>query len=53
MNDGAIYKAITKPWNDEDFRLHIQRAIEQYDLQMGNQLMENEILSQNRKLRAK
>ena len=32
VNDGAVYKFITKPWNDDDLRLTIKLALAQYDL---------------------
>lgn len=32
INDGAVYKFITKPWNDDDLRITISLALEQYDL---------------------
>jgi type II secretory ATPase GspE/PulE/Tfp pilus assembly ATPase PilB-like protein/FixJ family two-component response regulator len=32
VNDGAVYKFITKPWNDDDLRLTVGLALEQYDL---------------------
>jgi response regulator RpfG family c-di-GMP phosphodiesterase len=32
INEGAVYKFITKPWNDHDLRLTVSLALEQYDL---------------------
>ncbi|RJQ80076.1 MAG: response regulator [Desulfobacteraceae bacterium] len=32
VNEGAVYKFITKPWNDHDLRLTVGLALEQYDL---------------------
>ncbi|GAB4301960.1 MAG: hypothetical protein Fur0034_16340 [Desulfuromonadia bacterium] len=40
VKDGAVYKFITKPWNDEDLRLTVSLALQQYVL-----------LRENRKLR--
>lgn len=40
VNEGAVYKFITKPWNDEDLRLTVSLALQQYAL-----------LQENRKLR--
>jgi len=51
VNEGEIYKFLTKPWNDEELKLHIRRAIEQYDLAAENRRMAQEILAQNEKLR--
>jgi DNA-binding NtrC family response regulator len=31
VNDGAVYKFITKPWNDDDLRLTVSLALEQYE----------------------
>jgi len=51
INEGEIYKFITKPWNDEQIRLDIRRAIEQYELEAENRRMACEILEQNNQLR--
>ena len=32
INDGEIFKFLTKPWNDTDVRQHVKNAFEQYDL---------------------
>ncbi|MFH2067426.1 MAG: ATPase, T2SS/T4P/T4SS family [Pseudomonadota bacterium] len=32
VNEGAVYKFITKPWNDDDLRITVSLALEQYDL---------------------
>ena len=32
INECAVYKFITKPWNDDDLRLTVGLALEQYDL---------------------
>ncbi len=32
VNEGAVYKFITKPWNDEDLRLTVSLALQQYAL---------------------
>jgi type II secretory ATPase GspE/PulE/Tfp pilus assembly ATPase PilB-like protein/FixJ family two-component response regulator len=36
VKDGAVYKFITKPWNDEDLRLTISLALQQYVLMQEN-----------------
>jgi type II secretory ATPase GspE/PulE/Tfp pilus assembly ATPase PilB-like protein/FixJ family two-component response regulator len=41
VNEGAVYKFITKPWNDEDLRLSVSLALQQYVL-----LKENKILKE-------
>ena len=51
INDGSIYKFITKPWNDEEVKLHLRRAVEQYELLNENRRMAEEITLQNERLR--
>ncbi len=36
VNQGAVYKFITKPWNEEELKLSIRLALVQYDLQNEN-----------------
>lgn len=36
VNEGAVYKFITKPWNDDDLRLTVSLALEQFDLMHEN-----------------
>lgn len=36
VNDGAVYKFITKPWNDDDLRLTVSLALQQYALLQEN-----------------
>jgi len=36
VNEGAVYKFITKPWNDDDLRLTISLALQQYVLIQEN-----------------
>lgn len=50
INDGAVYKFITKPWNDEEIKLNIRRALEQYMLEAENKRMAQEIVQQNERL---
>jgi len=51
INEGAIYKFISKPWNDEEIKLNVRRALEQYALQVENERMAREIAQQNERLR--
>lgn len=44
IKDGAVYKFILKPWNDDDLRVTVALGLEQYDLKS-----ENERLKQNQK----
>ncbi len=36
INDGAVYKFILKPWNDDDLRVTVALALEQYELVRKN-----------------
>ena len=36
INEGAVYKFILKPWNDDDLRVTVALALEQYDLIQKN-----------------
>ncbi|MEO1235462.1 MAG: response regulator [Planctomycetota bacterium] len=51
INDGAIYKYLTKPWNDEELKLHVRRALEQRQLRSANAELADEVSRQNQKLR--
>jgi CheY-like chemotaxis protein len=51
VNEGHIYKFLTKPWNDEELKLHIRRAFEQHELEDENRRMAGEITAQNERLR--
>jgi len=43
VNNGAVYKFILKPWNDEDLKITIRRAFEQYYLIKQNNDLTNEL----------
>jgi len=51
INEGAIYKFISKPWNDEEILLSVRRAVEQYTLTFENKRLAREIAQQNEQLR--
>ena len=36
INEGHIYKFFLKPWNDQNLKLEIRQALEQYDLIQAN-----------------
>lgn len=42
INDGAVYKFILKPWNDDDLRITVALALEQYDLITRNRVLKAE-----------
>ncbi len=50
VNEGAVYKYLTKPWNDEELKISIRRALEQYALEAENRRMAREIAEQNARL---
>lgn len=51
INDGEIYKFIPKPWNDDELRVAIQKAIERYFLKKKNRQLMDELKLSNAKLR--
>jgi len=42
INEGAVYKFILKPWNDDDLRVTVALALEQFDLVARNRVLKNE-----------
>jgi len=42
INEGAVYKFILKPWNDDDLRVTVALALEQYDLLKKNKKLQTE-----------
>ncbi len=38
--EGAVYKFIIKPWNDDDLRVTVARALEQFDLNARNRALQ-------------
>lgn len=51
VNEGAVYKFITKPWNDDDLRLTVSLALEQYDLIEENKSLKNQKDIQQKKIK--
>ncbi len=51
INDGAVYKFILKPWNDDDLRVTVGLALEQYDLLKKNKKLQHENQKQNKQLK--
>ncbi len=51
VNEGAVYKFITKPWNDDDLRLTISLALEQYDLIEENKSLKKQKDVQQKKIK--
>jgi type II secretory ATPase GspE/PulE/Tfp pilus assembly ATPase PilB-like protein/FixJ family two-component response regulator len=51
VKDGAVFKFITKPWNDEDLRLTVSLGLQQYVLLQENRKLKE--MARNRDLRGK
>jgi len=43
INTGRVYRYITKPWDPEELKITVKRAIELYDLTMENQRLLEEL----------
>jgi diguanylate cyclase (GGDEF)-like protein len=52
VNAGAIYKFLTKPWDDEQLRSHIQEAVAYGAMANENRLLTLEVRTANQKLAA-
>ena len=52
INEGAIYKFLTKPWDDEQLRANIQEAFRHKELGDENQRLSSELGVVNEQLRA-
>lgn len=50
INEGAIYRFLTKPWDDEQLREQVLRAFEHSELQETNQQLDIKIRASNRDL---
>jgi response regulator RpfG family c-di-GMP phosphodiesterase len=51
INEGHIYKFFLKPWNDQNLKLEIRQAMEQYALMQDNRRLHKQILEQNEELK--
>jgi len=51
VNEGAVYKFITKPWNDDDLRLTVGLALEQYDLIRENTTLKRQAETQTKEIK--
>ncbi len=51
VNEGAVYKFITKPWNDDDLRLTVGLALEQYDLIHENTVLKKQAASHKKEIK--
>jgi response regulator RpfG family c-di-GMP phosphodiesterase len=50
INRGQVYKYLTKPWNDNDIKIFIDKAYEVYSLRKENIELTNKLIEANKKL---
>lgn len=51
INKGHIYKFFLKPWDDQNLRLELKQALEQYELIKANKRLNEEIIQKNAALK--
>lgn len=51
INDAGVYKFILKPWDDDDFKLTIRRALESLDLVRERNMLRERVKSRDSILR--
>ncbi len=51
INKGHIYQYITKPWERQDLRITIKRALENYELTLENERLLRELQAANERLK--
>lgn len=51
INKGHIYQYITKPWERQDLRITVKRAVESYELALENQRLLRELQAANERLK--
>lgn len=52
INEGSIYKFLTKPWEDELLRKNIREAFEAYELKLVNDSLNEQVQMANHELEA-
>lgn len=52
INRGAIYKFLTKPWEDDLLRANIEEAFHRYELKMENARLSDELQDANEELQS-
>jgi len=50
INEGKIYKFIPKPWNDDELRMTVAKALETFAVQRKNVLLAEELRLKNQEL---
>lgn len=51
INRGAIYKFLTKPWEDDLLRANVEEAFHRYEMKMENARLSSELKEANEELR--
>ena len=51
INEGHIYKFIPKPWNDDELKVTINKAVDLYFLQQENRMLSNDLQDANEELK--
>lgn len=51
INQGSVYRFLTKPWNDDELRNEVKRAIDEYTLRQENRRLQELTQSQNDELK--
>jgi two-component system response regulator HupR/HoxA len=52
INEGRIYRYISKPWEPDELRINIRRALEAYELATENVQLASDLADANERLRA-
>src|SRR5437868_3615579 len=50
INRGQVYKYLSKPWNEDDVKIFVEKAFEVYRLRKENIDLTNKLLDVNKKL---
>lgn len=50
INRGQVYKYLTKPWDDADIKMSIEKAFEVYSLRKENEDLTRRLIDANKKL---
>ncbi|MCK5341243.1 MAG: response regulator, partial [Desulfobulbaceae bacterium] len=50
INEGRIYEFIPKPWNDDDLRVTIKKALEVFFLRRKNENLSDKLMASNEEL---
>ena len=50
INEGHVYKFLLKPWNDDDLKQEIKKALERYDLLKSNHALHLMVAAKNKEL---